>query len=79
MELGLFALGLGIWFRSWRPRGVQGWAAFLSLTLFLLAIFAGVLTGAPPPSMKAVIVSGFALYALIPWAVWLDRHAVAVA
>ena len=75
IELGLFAAGLLLWLRAYRPRGVQGWFAFLSLLVFLLVLFAGVLTGAPLPNMTAVIVSAFGLYILVPWAVWLDRHA----
>lgn len=75
IELGLFAVGLGMWLRAYRPTGVRGWIAFGSLVGFLLLLFAGVLTGSPPPSMTAVIVSAFGLYILIPWAVWLDRHA----
>jgi hypothetical protein len=74
VELGLFALGLGLWLRRYRPRGVQGWIAFSSLVGFLLFLFAGVVNGPPPPSMKAVILSAFGLYILVPWAVWLDRH-----
>jgi membrane-bound metal-dependent hydrolase YbcI (DUF457 family) len=79
VELGLLALGLGIWLRSFRPRDRWGWIALSSLVVFLLAIFAGVLAGSPPPNMTAVIVSAFGLYILIPWAVWLDRHSRAVA
>ena len=75
VELGLFAIGVGMWLRRYRPHGLQGWIALVSLLVFLLLIFAGVLTGAPPPSMNAVIASAFGLYALVPWAVWLDRHA----
>jgi len=75
IELGLFAVGLLLWLRAYRPRGVHGWFAFLSLLVFLLVLFAGVLTGAPPPNMTAVIVSAFGLYILVPWAVWLDRNA----
>jgi hypothetical protein len=75
IELGLFTVGLGMWLRAYRPAGVQGWIAFGSLVAFLLVLFAGVLTGSPPPNMTAVIVSAFGLYILIPWAVWLDRHA----
>ena len=79
VEVGLFTLGLGLWLRSYRPRGAQGWIAFTSLVLFLLLLFADVVNGAPPPSMKAVIASAFGLYILIPWVIWLDRHSRAVA
>jgi hypothetical protein len=74
VELGLFALGLGLWLRAYRPRGAQGWIAFSSLVLLLLFLFADVVNGAPPPSMKAVMYSAFGLYILVPWAIWLDRH-----
>jgi hypothetical protein len=41
------------------------------------AIYRGNLFGPPPPSATAVAASGLAIWLLVAWAAWADRHRLA--
>ncbi|MGZ5429885.1 MAG: hypothetical protein ACXWEX_00620, partial [Thermoanaerobaculia bacterium] len=74
VELPLFALGVWIYVRMTRPKDTAGRWALAALVAFLLAAYAGVAFGPPPPNITVVAWSGLAGVILIPWAVWIDRH-----
>jgi hypothetical protein len=74
VELSLFALGVWLYVRYTRARDRTGRTAFWSLIGFLVVIHAGNAFGPPPPSMTAVAVAGLAIWLLIWWAAWADRH-----
>ena len=60
--------------RTTAPRDRAGTWAFWSLVGFLLAIYLGSVFGPPPPSATAVAWSGIAMWLLIAWGYWIDRH-----
>jgi len=74
VELGLYALGLAIYARSTEPRDRIGRWALWSLIGFLGALYLGNVFGPPPPSARAVAWSGVAMWLLIAWGYWIDRH-----
>lgn len=74
VELGLMALGVAIYARTTAPRDRTGTWALWSLVGFLLAIYLGSVFGPPPPSSKAVAWTGVAMWLLIAWGYWIDRH-----
>jgi hypothetical protein len=74
VELGLYALGLAVYARSTEPRDRVGRWALWSLVGFLGALYLGSVFGPPPPSRRAVAWSGVAMWLLIAWGYWIDRH-----
>lgn len=77
VELPLFLLGVALYARTTAPRDRTGSWAFWSLVGFLLAIYLGNLFGPPPPSVQAVAWTTQAMWLLIAWAYWVDRHRTA--
>jgi membrane-bound metal-dependent hydrolase YbcI (DUF457 family) len=77
VELGLFALGVFLYVRATRARNRVGSWALWSLVVFLVAIYAGNLFGAPPPDAMAIAWVGQAQWLLVAWGYWIDRHRVA--
>ncbi|MFQ5797847.1 MAG: hypothetical protein ACE5H0_04025 [Bacteroidota bacterium] len=74
VELGIFVVGLLIYVRSTVAQDRIGHYALWALTAFLLITWAANLLGPPPPSETAVAIAGLALWLLVPWAYWIDRH-----
>jgi membrane-bound metal-dependent hydrolase YbcI (DUF457 family) len=73
VELLLLAAGVALYARTTRPRDRTGRWAFVGLVAFLLVIQAANAFG-PPPNIAAVAVGGFAIWLLVWWAAWADRH-----
>lgn len=70
----LFAAGVWLYRRTTRPRDRSGsWGLWL-LVAFLLVVYAANLYGPPPPSGEAAAWSAFALWLLVVWGYWVDRH-----
>jgi hypothetical protein len=74
LELGLFAVGCGIYVRTTEPLDRIGRAGFWTLMGFLVVIQLGNVFGAPPPSVAAVAWVGQSQWLLVAWAFWVDRH-----
>jgi membrane-bound metal-dependent hydrolase YbcI (DUF457 family) len=77
VEGGLFALGVWAYGAGTVPRDRTGVVALWSLVGFLAVIYLGNLFGPPPPSATAVAASGLAIWLLVAWAAWADRHRLA--
>jgi hypothetical protein len=74
VEGALFAAGVWMYARSTRARDRAGSWSLWTLVAFLLAIYVANLFGPPPPSGMAAAWSAFALWLLVAWAYWIDRH-----
>jgi hypothetical protein len=74
VELGVFALGVGLYLAATRPLDRTGRWALAGLVALLLAIYGAAVFGPPPPSDRATALAGLALWLLPPLGVWIDRH-----
>jgi hypothetical protein len=73
-ELSVFTAGVVLYARQTRARDRIGSVAFGSLVGFLLVVFLVNVFGPPPPSVGAVAWSAEAMWLLVIWAYWVDRH-----
>ena len=78
VELLLFAAGLCFYTRATRARDRIGRLALWGLIAFLLVIYAANLFGPPPPSGMAAAWSALAMWLLVAWGYWADRHRASV-
>ena len=78
LELSMLAGGLWMYVRSTEPADRIGSYALVGFTLALITIHVANLLGPPPPSADAVALVGQAQWLLVAWAVWIDRHRMAV-
>jgi len=80
MELALFAAGIAFYKKATKAVDRKGSVGLWALVVFLLIvyasnIFAGIF-GPPPPSVAAVTWSAQAMWLLVLWGYWVDRHRV---
>jgi hypothetical protein len=76
VETSLFATGVWLYTRATVARDRAGRTGLWALVLFLAVIYAGNLFGPPPPSVQAIAGAGHAIWLLVIWGYWLDRHRV---
>lgn len=74
LELALYAGGVWLYARSTVPRDKIGRVGLWALVGFLLVVYTANLIGPPPPSVGAVAWSAQAMWLLVAWAYWVDRH-----
>ena len=74
VELGLYALGVWVYWRTTEARDRIGSVGFWALVTFLAVVEVANLLGPPPPSAGAVAASAQALWLLVAWGYWVDRH-----
>ena len=74
IEIPIFLLGVWLYARTTKPTDRAGRWGFAGLVAFLLAIQAGNLFGAPPPSVEAIAWVGQAQWLLVLWGFWVDNH-----
>ncbi len=74
VEAGLFVLGLYLYVMTTKAKDKIGSVGFWSLVGFLGLIYTGNLAGPPPPDMSSIAVVGNAMWLLVLWAYWVDRH-----
>ena len=74
VELILFLGGIALYARATEPRDRTGRLAFLGLVVFLLVISVANLLGPPPPSAATVAWTAQAVWLLVLWGAWVDRH-----
>jgi hypothetical protein len=78
VELGIFAVGIGLYVRTTTATDRVGTFGFWGLVALLVLIYGGNVFGQPPPSIAAVAWVGQAQWLLILWGYWIDRHRTAV-
>lgn len=74
VEGSLFAIGVWVYARATRPLDRIGRWALIVLIAFLVLIYLGNVFGPPPPSVRAVVWSAQAIWLLVAWGYWIDRH-----
>jgi hypothetical protein len=74
VEFLLFAAGIALYLRATHPKDATGKWAFWSLVALLVVLYVGAVFGPLPPNSKALAFSGLALWLIVPWAAWADRH-----
>jgi hypothetical protein len=74
VELVLLVLGVTLYHRATVPRDRTGSVALWSLVGFLLVVNLANLFGPPPPSATAVAWVAQAVWLLVAWGYWIDRH-----
>jgi hypothetical protein len=70
----IFAVGVYAYTRATRPRDRIGSIGFWSLVGFLALVYVANLVGPPPPGATAVAWAGEAMWLLVVWGFWVDRH-----
>lgn len=76
IELLLFVAGLALYARATAARDRVGSIGLWSLAGFLLAVYLAAIFGPPPPDARAVAWSAEAMWLLVAWGYWIDRHRV---
>jgi hypothetical protein len=74
VESTLFAAGAAFYIRSTKARDKVGSYGFWSLMTLLVAFYLGNLFGPPPPSEEMIATAGNAMWLLVLWAYWVDKH-----
>jgi membrane-bound metal-dependent hydrolase YbcI (DUF457 family) len=74
IELLLFAVGVGIYARFTEARDRRGTYGFWGLVGFLVAVYFVNVFSPPPPNASAVAWGAQALWLLVIWGYWVDRH-----
>jgi len=74
LELGFYAAGLAIYTATTRPVDRTGRFALWALVLLLVVVWAGAVAGPPPANERALAFSALALWLVVPWGYWIDRH-----
>lgn len=78
VEAVLFFAGLWIYARNTEPTDALGRHTLTGFVVVLLVVYAVNVFGPPPPSVDAIATAGHAQWLLVGWAVWIDRHRVAI-
>jgi hypothetical protein len=74
----LFLGGTALYLRGTTARDRIGSVGLWSLLAFLAVVYASAVFGPPPSSARTVAVSATAMWLLILWAYWVDRHRTAL-
>ena len=76
VELALFGAGAWIYARSARARDARGNVLYWAFVVTLAAIYVASVFGPPPPSVRALAITGLLGWLFVAWAYWIDRHRV---
>jgi hypothetical protein len=76
LEVGLYAGGLALYVTATRAKDRAGAWSLWALVVLLPAIWISSLFAPPPPSVIPIAVSGLAMWLMIPWGYWIDRHRI---
>jgi hypothetical protein len=74
LDVGTFLVGLVLYLRASRVRDRVGSWALWTLVALLLLVYLGSMFGPPPATERALATSALALWIIVPWMAWIDRH-----
>lgn len=74
LELTLMATGVWIYLAQTTAKDRIGSIGLWSLVIFLLMVYTANMLGPPPPSTTAVAWSAQAMWLIVAWGFWVDRH-----
>ena len=74
VELGMFVVGVLVYLRMTKARDKVGLIGFWALVVFLVGVYLANLFGPPPPNVATVALSAEALWLVVLWGYWVDRH-----
>jgi membrane-bound metal-dependent hydrolase YbcI (DUF457 family) len=73
-EMSIFATGIWLYAAHTKARDRVGSIGFWTLVGFLLTVYLASILGPPPPSIDAVTWSAQAMWLVVAWGYWVDRH-----
>lgn len=74
VESLIFLIGVAIYARATKEIDRTGRLAFWALVIFLVVAYLAAAFGPPPPSEPAIAWGSLAIWLLVPWGYWIDRH-----
>jgi membrane-bound metal-dependent hydrolase YbcI (DUF457 family) len=78
VEFALFFVGLYVYARNTEATDGIGRIGLTAFALVLPLVYLGNVFGPPPPSADMVALAGQGQWLLVAWAMWIDRHRVAI-
>lgn len=79
VEFALYAAGIWLYLKATVARDRIGSIGLWILLLFLAVVEVANILGPPPPNVTAVSISAEALWLVVIWGYWVDRHRIPVA
>jgi membrane-bound metal-dependent hydrolase YbcI (DUF457 family) len=76
-EFALFGIGLAMYLRATKARDRAGSIGLWSLVAFLVIVYIAATFGPPPPTPAAIAWSAQAMWLIVLWGYWVDKHRVA--
>ncbi|MCH8884373.1 MAG: hypothetical protein IIA41_12875 [SAR324 cluster bacterium] len=74
LEGAMLAAAVFLFLRTYRHKGTTALLAFWSLVILLVLIYVANMLSPPPPGQAAIVAAGLALWLLVAWGYWIDRH-----